>query len=113
MKKSILVGAVLCAVTGLAFAEGKTYGWQKGQNENQNRHEVFAKIADFKTDAEREAFFEQNEIGGDGPYHSAEHPDTDGYDDEEMKKLQKTFEKTDLSKMNESQRQKFYEGLKK
>lgn len=110
MKKIIGIMAVAVLASSVFAAE---YGWQKGLSENTLRHLAFEKVSTFKTDAEREAYMESCGIGGDGPYHDAEHLDTEDYDDKEMKDIRSKFQKNDLSKMTEAQRQKFFEGLKK
>ncbi|MGM9608102.1 MAG: hypothetical protein ACI3XJ_11415 [Oscillospiraceae bacterium] len=41
-----------------------SYGYLAGQQRSTNRHAQFAQAADLTTDAERETFFAENEIGG-------------------------------------------------
>ncbi|MGN0739114.1 MAG: hypothetical protein ACI4LX_02960 [Treponema sp.] len=113
MKKKIILFAGVCLLGSAVFAESPVFNWQKGLTENSERHKVFEKVSSFATDSERESYMQANGIGGDGPYHNAEHPDTPGYDSKEMKALQESFKKADLSKMSDEQRADFYKKLKK
>ncbi|MGN0728485.1 hypothetical protein [Treponema sp.] len=113
MKKKLLIIAGFCLLGSAVFAENALFGWQKGLSENSVRHKVFEKVSSFATDSERESYMQANGIGGDGPYHNAEHLDTPGYDSKEMKALQESFKKADLSKMSDEQRAEFYKKLKK
>lgn len=77
MKK--IIGFALAAVlAGAAFAEGTAqFGWQKGAAANAARSEFYSKVSTFKTDAEREAYFAANDVGGEGPYSDKEHIDVE------------------------------------
>lgn len=75
---------VLAAGSVTAFAADSTvteasaaYGYLAGQQQNSDRHTQYEAVPTFTTDAEREAYFEANGIGGDGPYSAAQHLDAE------------------------------------
>ncbi|MGL5437063.1 MAG: hypothetical protein ACRDBO_17085 [Lachnospiraceae bacterium] len=85
--KVLAVATVLTMGTVTAFAAttndstaaetSATYGYLTGQQRNSDRHTLYEAVPTFTTDAEREAYFEANGIGGDGPYSAAQHLDAE------------------------------------
>lgn len=78
--KIFLATAGLILVAGTAFAAGanKTgYGFNIGKTQNAARSAAFAKAGTFTNDADREAFFEQNNIGVGSAYADQEHLDVE------------------------------------
>lgn len=78
MATAVLTALTLVAsigTTAFAAESDDSYGYLIGQQNNSNRHAQFEEVATFTTDAEREAFFEAQGIGGDGPYSMAQHLD--------------------------------------
>ena len=74
MKK--IIGFALAAVlAGGAFAAD--YGWQKGTAQNTDRSAFFEKVATFKTEAEREAYFASNSVGENSPNKDSAHYDVE------------------------------------
>lgn len=83
----LATAAVLAAGTVTAFAATTTgstttettatYGYLTGQQQNNDRHALYEAVPTFATDAEREAYFESNSIGGDGSYGAAQHLDAE------------------------------------
>lgn len=81
-----ILAAVLIAGSSLsALAEESTtentaapasYSYRSGQQQSQNRQGLFDEAAALTTDAERDAFFTENEIGG-GAYSDAQHLDAE------------------------------------
>lgn len=70
---------IAASVGTTAFAAEPTasYGYLTGQQNNAGRHAQFEEAAGFTSDADREAFFEAQGIGGDGPYSTAQHIDAE------------------------------------
>ena len=63
-----LSAAIITGGSAIAFAEGTTddtvaYSYTAGQQKHAERHSKFAKVSDFATDEEREAYFAEQEIG--------------------------------------------------
>ena len=80
MKKLIGITFAL-ALAGSVFAATDTdsaqFGWQKGKSAQEARSAFYSKVAEYKTEAEREAAFAAAGIGGDGPYSDKEHLDVE------------------------------------
>lgn len=87
-REKMVKAAAMCAVcamvsavspAGVVFAAESeaSYGYLIGQQKNTSRHQFFEQMEGLTTDAEREAFFEANGIGGDGPHHDAQHLDVE------------------------------------
>lgn len=82
--KKLLISSVMAAalivggsVTAFAAEDATaSYGYLSGQQQNGNRHAQFETAAGFATDAEREAFFEAQGIGG-GKYSESQHLDAE------------------------------------
>lgn len=69
--------AASMGTTAFAAESHDSYGYLTGQQNGSNRHAQFEEAAAFTTDAEREAFYEAQGIGGDGPYSTAQHLDSE------------------------------------
>lgn len=75
----VLAAALMSCGSLTAFAaesDAASYGYQKGQQQNMNRHSAYGELASLTTDADRQSFFEQHDIGG-GLYSDAAHLDAD------------------------------------
>lgn len=130
MKKTLFLTTALC-VLGIGFAySAENFGWQKGKAEQASRSDFFSRTGDFKTQAEREAYFAKNGIGGDGPYHDAKHYDVENLvaenlvTQEEALKIKAdaakkhevisgAFAAADFENMTKTEISQFYENLKK
>lgn len=127
--KKIIVLAFGMALAGMAFAGTNQFGWQKGKSAQVDRSNFFSKTGSFKTEAEREAYFEKNGIGGDGPYHDAEHYDVekllaDGIVTQEQadkiksdasakhEAMDSKFAEADFENMTKKQIAEFYNSIK-
>lgn len=77
---SAMLAIVLVAgssVTAFAAEDAAaSYGYLDGQQQNSDRHALFEEAESFTTDAEREAFFEAQGIGG-GEYSTSQHLDAE------------------------------------
>ena len=73
-----LSAAIITGGSAIAFAEGTAddtavYSYTTVQQKYTERHRKFAKVSDFATDAEREAYFAEEEIGKSAnPYDTAD-----------------------------------------
>lgn len=80
MFQSLLAVALVAGGTMTAFAaetdDTNSYGYLTGQSQNSSRHTQFESLAGFTTDAERNAFFEAQGIGG-GQYSDSQHLDVE------------------------------------
>ena len=127
MKK--VIGFTMVAVmAGSVFAA--EYGWQKGAVQNTDRSSFFSKVSEFKTEAEREAYFAQNGIGENSPNKDSAHYDVekllaDGVIDQTQadkikadasKKhsaISAAYAKADRANMSKNQLAEFYKNLSK
>lgn len=73
--KKIIGFAMVAVMAGSVFAA--EYGWQKGAAQNTDRSAFFSKVSEFKTEAEREAYFAQNGIGENSPNKDSAHYDVE------------------------------------
>lgn len=60
---AIVTAAISSVVAFASETEENTYAYTKGQLECEERHSKFAKVSDFATDEEREAYFAEQGIG--------------------------------------------------
>jgi len=129
MKK--IIGFALAAVlAGAAFAEGTAqFGWQKGKSAQEARSAFYSKVAEYKTEAEREAAFKAAGIGRNGPYSDKEHLDVEtllahGLITQEQAdkikadasakhgEISTAYKNADFDNMTKSQISEFYKNLK-
>lgn len=133
-KIAVLAFAMALSVNTVAFAAEaesekteNSYGYTKGQQENEERKSFFEKITSCTTDEERKALFESAGIGGDGPNSSSLHIDTEELveakiiDQETADKIKSAAsQKNDAlhskyaskETMTSQERESFYESLK-
>ncbi len=130
MKK--IIGFALAAVlAGAAFAEGTArFGWQKGKSAREASSAFYSKVAEYKTEAEREAAFAAAGIGGNGPYSDKEHIDVESLlarnlvTQEQADKIKAdaakkhegistAYKNADFDNMTKSQITEFYQNLHK
>ena len=69
--------AASIGITAFAAEPNASYGYLTGQQNNTSRHAQFEEAVDFTSAADREAFFEAQGIGGDGPYSAAQYLDAE------------------------------------
>lgn len=132
MKKIIGITLAL-ALVGSVFAatdtEAKQFGWQKGKSAQEARSAFYSKVAEYKTEAEREAAFAAAGIGGDGPYSDKEHLDVESLlargliTQEQADKIKAdasakhgeisaAYKNADFDNMTKNQISEFYKNLK-
>lgn len=73
---TLALSSVMIVSASAADSSDSSYGYLAGQQKNGDRHAQYEQVAAFSTDADRSAFFAENDIGG-GAYHDAQHLDAD------------------------------------
>ena len=126
--KKIIGFAMVAVMAGSVFAA--EYGWQKGAAQNTDRSAFFSKVSEFKTEAEREAYFAQNKICENSPNKDSAHYDVekllaDGVIDQAQAEKIKAdaskkhsdisakYASTDRTSMSKNQLAEFYKNLGK
>ena len=77
---ALLTAFALTASVGTATAmaaDNSSYSYLTGRQQNSSRHAQFEKAGTLTDDAAREAYFEEQGIGGDGAFHDGQHLDAE------------------------------------
>lgn len=76
MALALILSAAMAIPASAAEVTDGSYGYLAGQQKNSKRHAQYEQTATLSTDADRNAFFAANGIGG-GVYSDAQHFDAD------------------------------------